>query len=53
MNCLLRMIIYIIAVEIERCAEYYYRIKWIGEPVMLTDEEMEVMLEKFKTYVQK
>lgn len=42
-----------IAVEIERCAEYYYRAKSIGEPVLLTDEEMEVMLEKFKTYGQK
>lgn len=42
-----------IAVEIERCAEYYYRAKCIGEPVLLTDEEMKVMLEKFKTYGQK
>ncbi|MFD1453903.1 MULTISPECIES: L-fuculose-phosphate aldolase [Oceanobacillus] len=41
-----------IAEEIERCAETYYRAKSIGEPVLLSDEEMEFMLEKFQTYGQ-
>lgn len=38
--------------EIEYCAELYYRTKCIGEPVILSDEEMDLMLEKFKTYGQ-
>lgn len=38
--------------EIEYCAELYYRAKSIGEPVILGQEEMEVMAEKFKTYGQ-
>ncbi|WLR50365.1 L-fuculose-phosphate aldolase [Bacillus tianshenii] len=42
-----------IAEEIEFCAEIYYRAKTIGEPVILPDDEMERMLEKFKTYGQK
>ncbi|MBE9912422.1 L-fuculose-phosphate aldolase [Paenibacillus donghaensis] len=42
-----------IAEEIERCAESYYRAKSIGEPVLLSDEEMELMIEKFKSYGQK
>ncbi|WP_188737250.1 class II aldolase/adducin family protein [Oceanobacillus neutriphilus] len=41
-----------IAEEIERCAETYYRAKSIGEPVLLSDEEMDFMLEKFQTYGQ-
>ncbi len=41
-----------VAEEIERCAESYYRAKSIGEPVLLSDEEMCFMLEKFKTYGQ-
>ena len=41
-----------IAEEIERCAESYYRAKSIGEPVILTDEEMDFMLVKFKSYGQ-
>lgn len=39
--------------EIEYCAELYYRTKCIGKPVILSDEEMELMSEKFKTYGQK
>lgn len=39
--------------EIEYCAELYYRTKSIGEPVILPDEEMKLMLEKFKTYGQR
>ena len=38
--------------EIEYCAELYYRTKCIGKPVILSDEEMDLMLEKFKTYGQ-
>lgn len=38
--------------EIEYCAELYYRTKAIGEPVILPEEEMVLMLEKFKTYGQ-
>ncbi len=38
--------------EIEYCAELYYRAKSIGEPVILPEEEMILMLEKFKTYGQ-
>ncbi|MEN1760707.1 L-fuculose-phosphate aldolase [Anoxynatronum sibiricum] len=39
--------------EIEYCAEIYYRTKGIGDPVILPDEEMTLMLEKFKTYGQR
>lgn len=38
--------------EIEYCAELYYRTKSIGEPVILPEEEMDLMMEKFKTYGQ-
>ncbi len=38
--------------EIEYVAELYYRTKSIGEPVILDDQEMTLMLEKFKTYGQ-
>lgn len=38
--------------EIEYCAELYYRTRAIGEPVILPEEEMKLMLEKFKTYGQ-
>lgn len=38
--------------EIEYCAELYYRAKSIGEPVILSNEEMDIMAEKFKTYGQ-
>ncbi|TZE81037.1 L-fuculose-phosphate aldolase [Calorimonas adulescens] len=41
------------AEEVEFCAEIYYRTKCIGEPVVLPDDEMELMMEKFKTYGQK
>ncbi|WP_298471989.1 L-fuculose-phosphate aldolase [uncultured Psychrobacillus sp.] len=42
-----------IAEEIELCCEIYYRAKSIGEPVVLSDEEMEIMAVKFKEYGQK
>ncbi|NLC04527.1 MAG: L-fuculose-phosphate aldolase, partial [Tissierellia bacterium] len=38
--------------EVEYCAELYYRTKAIGEPVIIPEKEMELMLEKFKTYGQ-
>ena len=38
--------------EIEYCAELYYRAKSIGEPVILPEEEMVTMMEKFKNYGQ-
>ncbi|WP_422444802.1 L-fuculose-phosphate aldolase [Thermoanaerobacterium sp. DL9XJH110] len=41
------------AEEIEFCCEVFYRTKCIGEPVILTDAEMDIVLEKFKTYGQK
>jgi len=41
------------AEEIEFCAELYYRTKAVGEPVILSPEEMKLMNEKFKNYGQK
>lgn len=41
------------AEEIEFCCEVYYRTKCIGEPVILTEDQMNIVLEKFKTYGQK
>lgn len=41
------------AEEIEFVARIYYQTKSIGHPVILPDEEMEIVLEKFKTYGQK
>ena len=41
-----------IAEEIEFCAEVYYRAKSIGEPVILPEEEMQILIEKFKGYGQ-
>lgn len=41
-----------IAEEIEFCSEVYYRSKTIGDPVILDDDEMNNMLEKFKSYGQ-
>lgn len=39
--------------EVEYCAEVYYRARTIGNPVILDDEEMTIMAEKFKTYGQR
>jgi L-fuculose-phosphate aldolase len=41
------------AEEIEFCAEVLYRTEAIGKPTVLPEEEMELMIEKFKTYGQK
>lgn len=40
------------AEEIEFVARIYYQTKCIGEPVILSDEEMSRIVEKFKTYGQ-
>ena len=39
--------------EIEYCSQIYYMAKSIGEPIVLPDEEMALMAEKFKTYGQR
>jgi len=36
--------------EIEFCCELYYRAKSIGEPVILSESEMTMMMERFKNY---
>jgi L-fuculose-phosphate aldolase len=41
------------AEEIEFVARIYYQTRSIGKPVILSEEEMETVLEKFKTYGQK
>ncbi len=40
------------AEEIEFCAEMYYRARCVGEPFILSDEEMVLIGEKFKNYGQ-
>ncbi|MFW6389872.1 MAG: L-fuculose-phosphate aldolase [Halanaerobiales bacterium] len=40
------------AEEIEFSAEVYYRSRNLGEPVILSEDEMEIMAEKFKNYGQ-
>ena len=42
-----------LAVEVETLAEMYWRALQIGEPVLLSDAEMDVVLEKFGTYGQR
>ena len=39
--------------EVEYCAKVYCIAKSIGEPIVLSDEEMSLMHEKFKTYGQR
>ena len=41
-----------LAVEVETLAEIYWRALSIGEPEVLTDAEMDVVLKKFATYGQ-
>ena len=41
-----------LAVEVESLAEMYWRVLQIGEPIVLPDTEMDVVLEKFRTYGQ-
>ena len=40
------------AEEIELVAQIYYQAKNVGQPVVLPDEEMEIVIEKFKKYGQ-
>jgi len=42
-----------LAVEVEALAEQYWRALQIGEPNLLPDAEMAVVLEKFRTYGQR
>lgn len=39
--------------QIEYCAKIYCKAKSIGEPVILSDEEMNLMIKKFDTYAPK
>ena len=41
-----------LAVEVETLAEMYWRALQVGEPVMLSDAEMDAALQKFRTYGQ-
>jgi L-fuculose-phosphate aldolase len=41
------------AEELELVARIYYQTRCIGDPVILSDEEMKVICEKFKTYGQR
>jgi L-fuculose-phosphate aldolase len=41
-----------VAVEVEALAEQYWRALQIGEPQLLSDAEMDVVLEKFRAYGQ-
>lgn len=43
---------YSVVEEVEYCAKLYCIARSIGEPVILSDEEMTLMAEKFKTYGQ-
>ena len=42
-----------VAEQIEFCAELYYRSRVAGEPKLLTEEEIGVVLESFQSYRQK
>lgn len=39
--------------EVEYCSEIYVKAKSIGDPVLLSEQEMKKMAEKFKSYGQK
>jgi L-fuculose-phosphate aldolase len=39
-----------LAVEVEALCEQYWRALQVGQPVLLDDEEMQVVIEKFRTY---
>ncbi len=41
-----------LAVEVEALAEQYWRVLQVGEPTLLDDAEMDVVVEKFKAYGQ-
>jgi L-fuculose-phosphate aldolase len=39
-----------LAVEVESLCEQYWRVLQVGKPVLLPDEEMAVVIDKFRTY---
>jgi L-fuculose-phosphate aldolase len=41
-----------LAVEVEGLAEMYWRALQLGDPILLSDAEMDVVIEKFRTYGQ-
>lgn len=41
-----------LAVEVETLAEIYWRALQIGEPVLLPDAEMDIVIDRFRTYGQ-
>ena len=41
-----------LAVEVESLARMYWQALQMGEPVLLSDAEMAIVLEKFQTYGQ-
>jgi len=41
-----------LAVEVETLAEMYWRALQIGDPPLLSDAEMDTVIEKFQTYGQ-
>lgn len=42
-----------VAIEIETLARQYFNVRQLGDPVVLPDDEIERVLEKFKTYGMK
>ncbi len=47
------MTAFAVAEQLEFCAELYVRAKSMGEPVILDDEEMTMMVKRFENYGQK
>jgi len=41
-----------LAIEVEALAEQYWRVLQIGAPNLLSDTEMDIVLEKFRNYGQ-
>jgi L-fuculose-phosphate aldolase len=41
-----------LALEVEGLCEQYWRASLLGEPVLLTDAEMDAVIEKFRDYGQ-
>jgi L-fuculose-phosphate aldolase len=41
-----------LAIEVEALAEMYWRALQVGDPTLLSDDEMDVVVEKFKSYGQ-
>ncbi|WP_121640313.1 hypothetical protein [Virgibacillus sp. Bac330] len=43
---------YAITEQLEFCARLYWQSKAIGDPIILADDEMTMMVERFKDYGQ-